>query len=186
MKLLAPLLLSLWTLPAAAQEIISVHGSGTTNPAKCFWALMNELEEQATLPIRMTYRAIGSSAGQREFVNNNNKTRSAAFFGSGDLPMTDTRYAGLDGAGIEMLHLPIFIGAVAFFHSVPGVHHLNMTGEVLAKIYKHEITNWNDPAIAAINPQLTLASGADTTIRPVRRIQGSSSTFAAMQVSQVL
>ena len=37
-----------------------LHGSGTTNPSKFFWKVMDMLEERARQPITMTYRAVGT------------------------------------------------------------------------------------------------------------------------------
>ena len=47
-------------------------------------------------------------------------------------------------------------------YNLPGVKKpLNLNGTVLAKIYTGKITKWNDPAIAALNPGVTLPSHAD-------------------------
>jgi len=45
---------------------------------------------------------------------------------------------------------------------------------VLADIYQGKITNWNDPAIAALNPGVTLPNVA---ITPAWRTDGSGTTF---------
>jgi phosphate transport system substrate-binding protein len=45
---------------------------------------------------------------------------------------------------------------------------------VLGDIYLGKITKWNDPAIVALNPGLKLP---DATIAPVRRADGSGTTF---------
>ncbi len=49
-----------------------IHGSGTTNPSKCIWHIMSLFNQRAKLPIRMTYRAVGSSTGQAEFLGVDN------------------------------------------------------------------------------------------------------------------
>ena len=184
MKLFTASLLLLSSF-ASAVDFLSIHGSGTTNPSKCYWAIMNELESQSKLPLRMSYRAVGSTTGQKEFLNNDNAVESATYFGSGDLPMTAERYKTLSDLGVEMVHLPAFIGAVSWFHNVEGVHHLNLTAEILADIYSFEITDWNDDRIKEHNPNMNLPAGADTTIVPVRREHGSSSTSAATEVSSI-
>jgi phosphate transport system substrate-binding protein len=51
---------------------------------------------------------------------------------------------------------------------------LKMTGQLLGDIYLGKITKWNDPAIAALNPGVPLP---DTAIAPVRRADGSGTTF---------
>jgi ABC-type phosphate transport system substrate-binding protein len=50
-----------------SNEVVQLHGSGTTNPKKFFWKAMDILEERAMVPMTMTYRAVGSGTGQYEF-----------------------------------------------------------------------------------------------------------------------
>jgi hypothetical protein len=38
-----------------------LHGSGTTNPSKFFWKVMDLMEERSRTPVTMTYRAVGTS-----------------------------------------------------------------------------------------------------------------------------
>jgi phosphate transport system substrate-binding protein len=49
-----------------------------------------------------------------------------------------------------------------------------ITGQVLGDIYLGKITKWNDPAIATLNPGVKLP---DAAIAPVRRADGSGTTF---------
>lgn len=49
-------------------EALGVDGSGTTNPSKCFWHIMAKFQEQIKLPVRMSYRAVGSGTGIKEFL----------------------------------------------------------------------------------------------------------------------
>jgi phosphate transport system substrate-binding protein len=51
---------------------------------------------------------------------------------------------------------------------------LKLNGQVLGDIYLAKITKWNDPAIKALNPTLALP---DAAIAPVRRADGSGTTF---------
>jgi len=44
---------------ADAGSVIELHGSGTTNPSKCIWHIMERIQEQAKKPLHMTYRAVG-------------------------------------------------------------------------------------------------------------------------------
>ena len=56
-SLLACALLLVGACGAAAQ--LELHGSGTTNPSKFFWKVMDILEERTSTPVTMTYRAVG-------------------------------------------------------------------------------------------------------------------------------
>ena len=58
-SLLACALLLVGACGAAAQ--LELHGSGTTNPSKFFWKVMDLMEERSRTPVTMTYRAVGTS-----------------------------------------------------------------------------------------------------------------------------
>jgi phosphate transport system substrate-binding protein len=51
---------------------------------------------------------------------------------------------------------------------------MKMTGQMLADIFLGKITRWNDPAIKAINKDISLP---DAQITVVRRADGSGTTF---------
>jgi ABC-type phosphate transport system substrate-binding protein len=175
-------LLALWMGSSctveAHQDVLNVHGSGTTNPSKCFWAIMEDFTDQTLHPIRMSYRAVGSSTGIAEFVNNFTATPSSDF-GSGDLPLPEETYQGLFDAGVTVIHLPILLGAVSFFHSVPDVDKVDLDACLLARIFQRDLTNWGHEDIVALNPEL---KGVDLDITVARRVRGSSSTDSITRV----
>ena len=164
-------------LVLAEQPVLTVHGSGTTNPSKCYWHVMDLIETRAKLPMHMTYRGIGSSSGQAEFSNDQKIT----YFGSGDIPLKKDIYDALSPTE-TILHIPVFVGAVSFFHNVPDTPTLNLTACALAKIMSRQITEWDHPEITKDNPQLKVPSGG-FPIRVARRIDGSSSTSGITSVS---
>lgn len=171
MKLAVAAVLFAAITPASAQEVISVHGSGTTNPSKCFWHIMDLFHVRTKLPTKMTYRAVGSSTGQFEFLGDG--ATSYNDFGSGDIPISEEDFAKYPENSI--LHLPIALGAISFFHSVPtGSFSLNLSPCVLAKIFRRQITEWSDDEITALNPNLNLEAGSPITV--AHRVLGSSST----------
>ena len=156
---------------STAQPVISLHGSGTTNPSKCYWTIMDQMKIQAKLPIQMTYRAVGSSTGQAEFIGDG--ITSDNMFGSGDIPFSQESYDAFPPGSI--LHLPVVLGAISFFHSVDtGSEKLNISPCILAKILKREITDWGDSEIKAANPNLSLPNPSPITV--AHRVKGSSST----------
>ena len=155
---------------SATATTIEMHGSGTTNPSKFFWKVMDVLEERARTPVRMTYRAVGSGTGQTEF------NEDVSDFGSGDIPLNEDYYTSFGG---NVVQVPFQLGAVSFFHNVPaddlGVGgRLNLTACALAKIFKRTITTWDDAEIVAENPNLSVPSNQPITI--IHRSDGSSST----------
>ena len=56
----------LLAVATAHDEIISLTGAGTSNPSRLFWQAMGLIQERARVPLHMTYRAVGSSTGQKE------------------------------------------------------------------------------------------------------------------------
>eukprot|EP00536_Pseudo-nitzschia_multiseries_P011622 jgi/Psemu1/243961/estExt_Genewise1.C_4060012 len=162
--------------PGAAQSVISVHGSGTTNPSKCYWTIMDQMQIQSKNPIRMTYRAVGSSTGIAEFIGNG--TVSENMFGSGDIPMSQEQFDEFPQG--SFFHLPVLLGAITFFHSAPtGNEKLNLSPCTLAKILKREITDWGDDEIMLANPNLKLPKPSPITV--AHRVKGSSSTASITQ-----
>lgn len=172
MKLLgATIFLASLATPTTSQPVIAVHGSGTTNPSRCYWQIMDQMHVMSKLPIRMTYRGVGSSTGQAEFIGNG--TVSDNMFGSGDIPFSTEDYSSFPEGSI--LHLPVVLGAIGFFHSVPtGENELKLAPCVLAKIFNRKITDWTDGEITIDNPDLDLPNPSPITV--ARRVLGSSST----------
>lgn len=165
----------------AAAQTLEVDGSGTTNPSKFFWHIMDSFMAMTRRDIRLTYRAVGSSTGQREFTQSSDNDYAAGLtdFGSGDIPMTNARWSGLQTAGRGAVHVPFALGAIGIFHSVPegevGAQGLKLKPCVLAKIFSGAITEWTDPEIAVDNPGMA-GIPAGTKIQVGHRNLGSSST----------
>ncbi len=143
-----------------AQEIT---GAGATFPAPVYakWA---DAYNKAT-GARINYQSVGSGAGIRQI-----KAKTVDF-GASDAPLKDDELAK-DG----MVQFPTVIGGVVPVVNIKGITpgQIKMTGQVLGDIYLGKITKWNDPALTALNPGVPLP---DTAIAPVRRADGSGTTF---------
>jgi len=75
----------------------------------------------------------------------------------------------------SLLNVPLAISAQLVAYNLPGVTaHLVLSGKVVSSIYQGKITTWNDPAIAALNPGVTLPSIPIVTLH---RSDGSGDTF---------
>ena len=99
----------------------------------------------------------------------------AAFAGS-DRALKDDEMTGSFAscaADTLPLNLPIYVSPIAIVFNVDGVSDLHLTADVIAKIFRGEITNWNDPAIAELNSGVTLP---DLAITPVHRSDNSGTT----------
>ena len=116
------------------------------------------------------YGGGGSGKGIQDFLTN-----QVDFAGS-DSAMTADQMSQAKTqrcAGNDAVNLPMVIGPVAVAFNVPGVTDLTLTPSVIAQIFNLKITNWNDPAIAALNPGVTLP---DLAIQAVHRSDDSGTT----------
>ena len=172
-------------------EVLQIHGSGTTNPSKCYWLSYGSHYGSCQTPhahdvsrrrlfdwtSRVYWKLEGTTGANFIPVND---------FGSGDIPISTEEYNSLTGAGVEFVHLPIVLGAISLFHSVPNVstepgQGLNLTACVISRIFKRDIVTWDDEDIVAMNPNLDLPS-ADYPITVAHRVLGSSSTASVTAV----
>jgi phosphate transport system substrate-binding protein len=146
--------------PAMAQQIT---GAGATFPAPVY-TKWGEAAKAAT-GIELNYQAIGSGGGQNQILNR------TVDFGASDAPMDPSKLT--EG---KLLQFPTVMGAVVVIINLPDVKadEIKLTGEVLADIFGGNITKWNDPKIAGLNPSAKLPGLA---IAPVHRADGSGTTF---------
>ena len=60
------------------------------------------------------------------------------------------------------------MSATSIDYKLSGVpQHIKLTGQVVANIYLGKITNWNDPAIAKLNPGVELFRTEDHAVYPL-------------------
>ena len=73
------------------------------------------------------------------------------------------------------VQIPWALAATTVAYNVPGAPvHLRLNGATIANIFLGHITNWNDPAIAALNPGASLPN---LKITPVFRSDGSGTSY---------
>jgi phosphate transport system substrate-binding protein len=98
--------------------------------------------------VSVTYSPSGSGPGVVAVEQN------TASFGQSEIPMTAAQQLLAKG---PVLQVPVDLGGVAVSYHLSGLHSgLKLSGPVLAQIYLRQITKWNAPAIAALNPKLHL------------------------------
>lgn len=138
-----------------------VSGAGATFPELLYnnWAK----DYKASGGAAINYQGIGSGGGIKAI------TAKTVDFGASDGPMSAAELQGAPG----ILHLPMCIGGVVPAFNVPGITELKLTGAVIAEIYLHKITTWNDPKITALNPGVKLPANRIVTIS---RADGSGTT----------
>ena len=117
--------------------------------------------------VKINYQPIGSGGGIRQL------SEQTVDFGASDAPMSDDEMSKAKGGSI--LHFPTVLGAVVLTYNVPGLTKpLRLTGDVTAKIFLGEITKWNDPKLAALNPGVKLPA---TDILVAHRSDGSGTSY---------
>lgn len=135
-------------LTGTAGELVAEGASSQQNAMDFFNVRYQESVSGASL----AYTASGSGSGRKNFI-----AGQVQFAGS-DSPLSDEQVPQAEQrcGGNEAWHLPMVIGPVAIAYNVEGVDTLNLSVATVAKIFSGEITNWNDPAIAAENEGVEL------------------------------
>lgn len=119
--------------------------------------------------LTVSYDPTGSGAGREQFING-----TVVFAGSDAAFKSEEVAAATDRCyGSEPLELPLWVSPIAVVFNLEGVDTLNMSAETIAKVFAGQITNWNDPAIAEANQDVTLP---DLAVVPVNRSDDSGTT----------
>ena len=156
----AGLIAAAFALPVFAQE---ATGAGASFPAPLYSKWASDFNKATG--VKINYQSVGSGAGIKQI------DAKTVDFGASDMPLTDDE---LKTKGL--MQFPTVIGGVIPVVNIQGIKpgELKLSGQVLGDIYLGKITKWNDAAIKALNPSLNLP---DATIAPVRRADGSGTTF---------
>ena len=149
------------TLAAQEQRVVLV-GTGSSVPLPLYrkWA---EVFNQNNKTTQFQYRATGTNEGIAEAIRGSND------FGAGETPLTpEERRQG------SLTELPVVLVGIVPIFNLPGIQQLRLSGEVLADVYTGQIKKWNDPAIARLNPGVTLPN---IPIRVIFRPGGKGSNY---------
>ncbi|MEU9730926.1 phosphate ABC transporter substrate-binding protein PstS [Streptomyces sp. NPDC048002] len=119
--------------------------------------------------VQINYKGGGSGAGVTAFTQG-----TVAFAGSDSAlkpeEVTASKEVCEGGQGID---LPMVGGPIALAYNVEGVDNLVLDAPTLAKIFSDKIKNWNDEAIAKLNPDAELP---DLKIQAFHRSDESGTT----------
>jgi phosphate transport system substrate-binding protein len=119
--------------------------------------------------VTVNYDPVGSGGGREQFL------AGGTDFAGSDSALDDEELASAEEtcgtAGV--FELPNYISAIAVVYNLEGVDDLNLSPATIAGIFNGSITTWNDPTIAAENPDAELPS---TAITPVHRGDKSGTT----------
>ncbi len=148
---------------AADGAVSGISGAGASfvYPLISKWSA----DYNALTGAKVNYQSIGSGGGIAQIK------AGTVDFGSTDKPLSSDELAE---SGLAQF--PAAIGGVVPVVNVEGLQpgQLRLTGPVLAEVFLGNITTWNDPAIAALNPGTALP---DAKISIVHRSDGSGTTY---------
>lgn len=151
------------TFTAGFAQASSFHGAGSSFAATIYkeWDKSYQGEGGDALE----YDAIGSGGGIKKIQ------AKAVDFGASDMPLKPEK---LEQSGL--MQFPTVVGGVVPVINVPGIitGTLKLDGQVLARIFMGKITRWSDPAIAALNPGVSLPN---VEIHVIHRSDSSGTTF---------
>ncbi len=141
----------------------TLNGAGASFPAPLYQRWFAEYNK-ANPNTKISYQSVGSGAGVKQF------TAGTIDFGASDTGMTKEEIAKVSRG---VLLVPATAGSVVLAYNLPGVEGLKLSRDVYPDILLGKITNWNDPRIAKINPDLKLP---DQPITVIYRSDGSGTT----------
>lgn len=147
----------------------SVQASGSSAQENAMLAWISEYQDVCT-DATVNYQAVGSGAGREQFLQG-----STAFAGS-DSPIKEEQAQQAQESvcsGNPPINLPMVTGPIAIAYNLEGVDDLVLSGDVLARIFSGQVTTWDDPAIAELNPEAQLPS---QPIQAVHRSDSSGTT----------
>ncbi|GAB4086503.1 phosphate ABC transporter substrate-binding protein PstS [Myceligenerans cantabricum] len=118
--------------------------------------------------VTVNYDPTGSGTGRENFISG-----AFPFIGS-DAALDDEEMAAAEETcASDVIEYPGYISPVAVAFNLEGVDSVNMSPETIAKVFKGDITTWDDEAIAADNEGVELP---DTDITVVHRSDPSGTT----------
>ena len=139
----------------------TLNASGSTAQANAMSQWIKDYQT-ACSGATINYGGGGSGQGITDFVNG-----QTAFAGS-DSPLNkdkgEPEKANARCKTGSAVDLPMVAGPIAVVYNIQGVSALTLTPSLLAKVFNGTITTWNDPAIAAANPGVTLPGSKITTV----------------------
>ncbi|TDC69896.1 phosphate ABC transporter substrate-binding protein PstS [Streptomyces hainanensis] len=144
-------------------------GAGATFPDPLFQEWIASYTDGVETGVDIDYQAVGSGGGIEQFL------ADAVDFGSSERYLQQGELSvAREVRGCEAVQFPVLFGAVVLALHDDALDGLVLDPDVLAGIYDRRITRYDDPAIAALNPDMELP---DTEILPVHRSDGSGTTY---------
>lgn len=114
--------------------------------------------------VTITYGPVGSGGGIQSV------TSRIVDFGASDAPLAPDQ-----ASACTCVQVPWALAGTSIPYNLEGAPaHLKLSGALLADIFLGKVTSWDDPAIAKLNPGVTLPA---VKITPVHRSDSSGTTY---------
>jgi phosphate transport system substrate-binding protein len=151
------------TFASTALADVNLTGAGATFPYPLYSKWFDVYQKETG--VKINYQSIGSGAGIQQVK------AGTVDFGASDAPLSNQRLKEMPR---PVLHFPTAAGAVVMAYNLESVSQpLNLTSDIISGVYLGKITQWNDKAIAAVNPGVALPP---SPILAVHRSDGSGTT----------
>ena len=142
----------------------TLNGSGSTLQLTYQQAAISSFKSVQS-GITVNYGAGGSGKGRTDLAS------GVVNYAGSDSPIPSDETANFKGKTV--LYFPDVIAPVTVSYNLPSVKNLKLSAPVIASIFQAKITKWNDPAIKADNPGVSLPS---TPITIAHRSDSSGTT----------
>ncbi len=157
---------------SAATSYVPISGQGSTWSENALDQWISDVQQYG---MRINYDGDGSTQGRQAYI------AGTTDFAATDIPFQtnpDDGSAPENPTPNSYAYMPITAGGTVFMYNLTidgqRVTNLRLSGQNIAKIFTGQITNWDNPAIAADNPALSLPN---EPIVPVVRSDGAGSSF---------
>ncbi|WP_427160981.1 phosphate ABC transporter substrate-binding protein PstS [Aliinostoc sp. HNIBRCY26] len=144
---------------------VSLTGAGASFPAPLYQSWFADVNKKYP-NLQINYQSVGSGAGVEQF------TKGTVDFGASDVAMKDEEIQKVP-ADKGVILLPMTAGSIVLAYNLPDVGELKLPRAVYVDILLGNIKKWNDPKIAAANPEAKLP---DQAITVIYRSDGSGTT----------
>lgn len=163
---LAALMAGMAACTTQDSSTITLNGAGASLPGPLYELWFSEYEQEHS-GIQIDYTSTGSGKGIEQFL------AQEVDFAATDVPLTANEMGQFPSDRGNVIQVPIVGSAVVLAYNLDGIDELRLSRDAYCGIAAGDITAWNDPAIAADNPDLSLP---DLPITFVHRDDSSGTT----------
>jgi phosphate transport system substrate-binding protein len=142
----------------------TLNASGATFPQAFYEDQIAAFKEPAP-GVTINYGGGGSGKGRQDLAD------QVVDWAGSDSPIPEADVSKFKGG--EVLYFPTVLAPITVAYNLPEVEKLQLSPDTIAKIFQRQITNWNDAAIKADNPDATMP---DQAITVAHRADGSGTT----------